>query len=129
MTVRVLVAEDHPTMREAVRMVLAGEGYDVADAPDGAVALEAIAAAPPDVLVLDLHMPVLDGAQVLAALRSDGATAGLPVIVITADGEEGRAAAERSGADAYVTKPFDPVALLRTIERVLAADGRSAASP
>ena len=129
MTIRVLLAEDHPTMRDAVRLVLAGEGYDVEDAPDGAVALQRIAASPPDVLVLDLHMPVLDGAQVLEALRADAATASLPVIVITADGEEGRAAAERSGADAYVTKPFDPVALLRTIERVLAADGRSATSP
>ena len=71
MAARVLLAEDHPTMREAVRMVLAGEGYRVTEAADGAAALAAIAEAVPDVIVLDLHMPVMDGAEVLSAVRAE----------------------------------------------------------
>jgi CheY-like chemotaxis protein len=99
MGARVLLVEDHPTMREAVRMVLAGEGYEVIEASDGAGALEEVARERPDVMVLDLHMPVLDGAAVLASLRAAPATADLPVIVVTADGEEGRMAARHLGAD------------------------------
>jgi CheY-like chemotaxis protein len=126
MTTRVLLAEDHPTMREAMRMVLAGEGYAVTEAADGAAALAAIGDGAPDVLILDLHMPEMDGAEVLAAVRSDPTTAELPVIVVTADGDEGREAARRLGADEYVTKPFDPAALLRTLARVLGAAGSPA---
>ena len=123
---RVLIAEDHATMREAMRMVLAQEGYAVAEAGDGAAALRSIGEGRPDVLVLDLHMPVMDGAEVLEVLRSDPATTGLPVIVVTADDEEGRELARRLGADEYVTKPFDPAALLATVARVLAGAGSPA---
>jgi two-component system alkaline phosphatase synthesis response regulator PhoP len=123
MAARVLLVEDHPTMREAVRMVLASEGYVVTEASDGVAALAEVARARPDVMVLDLHMPVLDGAAVLGRLRADPLTADLPVIVVTADGEEGRMVARRLGADEYVTKPFDPAALLRMIARVLARAG------
>jgi CheY-like chemotaxis protein len=119
---RVLIAEDHPTMRDAVRMVLESEGYEVRGVGDGAAALAAIDEVRPDVLVLDLHMPVIDGVGVLDALRADPATADLPVIVITADGEEGRLAARSLGADDYVTKPFDPASLLASVARALAAD-------
>ena len=129
MAARVLLAEDHPTMREAVRMVLAGEGYEVVEAADGAAALAQIGRETPDVVVLDLHMPVLDGAEVLTALRADPVTAAIPVIVVTADGDEGRAAARTMGADEYVTKPFDPGALLRTLARVLGGDAPPAGSP
>ena len=128
MTARILVAEDHPTMREAVRMVLAGEGYEVIDVADGAAALSQIARSRPDAVVLDLHMPVLDGADVLADLRARPETATLPVIVVTADGDEGKDAARRLGADEYITKPFDPGALLRTVARVLAGGAPPAAS-
>ena len=123
---RVLIAEDHATMREAMRMVLAQEGYAVAEAGDGAAALRSIGEGRPDVLVLDLHMPVMDGAEVLEVLRADPATTGLPVIVVTADDEEGREFARRLGADEYVTKPFDPAALLATVARVLAGAGSPA---
>ena len=113
-------------MRTAMRMVLAGEGYVVEEAGDGAAALHRISRERPDVVVLDLHMPVMDGAAVLRAVRSQGSTRGLPMIVVTADGEEGREAAELLGADAYVTKPFDPAGLLATVARVLAAGGSPA---
>jgi DNA-binding response OmpR family regulator len=120
---RVLLVEDHPTMRGAVRMILEAEGYDVSEAADGTTALEAIRRAPPDLVVLDLNIPGISGEEVLREVKSDPATAAVRVVVATAEGEEGRAAALRLGADEYVTKPFGPTVLLRTIARVLEGSG------
>jgi CheY-like chemotaxis protein len=120
---RILIVEDHPTMREAMRLVLEGEGFEIDEAADGQLALERIRLAPPDLLFLDLNIPGTSGADVLHAVKADPVTASVRVIVVTATGEEGRAAAMRLGADEYFTKPFSPTALLRTVERVLAADG------
>jgi len=121
MATRILIVEDHPTMREAMRLVLEGEGFDIDEAADGHLAMERIRLAPPDLLFLDLNIPGASGAEVLHAVKTDPATAAIRVIVVTATGEEGRAAALRLGADEYFTKPFSPTALLRTVERVLAA--------
>jgi CheY-like chemotaxis protein len=122
MATRILIVEDHPTMREAMRLVLEGEGFVIDEAADGHLAMERIRLAPPDLLFLDLNIPGFSGAEVLRAVKTDPATASMRVIVVTATGEEGRAAALRLGADEYFTKPFSPTALLRTVERVLAAD-------
>ncbi len=121
MATRILIVEDHPTMREAMRLVLEGEGFDIDEAADGHRAMERIRLAPPDLLFLDLNIPGFSGAEVLHAVKTDPATAAMRVIVVTATGEEGRAAALRLGADEYFTKPFSPTALLRTVERVLAS--------
>ena len=121
MSTRILIVEDHPTMREAMRLVLEGEGFDIDEAADGHLAMERIRLAPPDLLFLDLNIPGTSGVEVLHAVKTDPATAAMRVIVVTATGEEGRAAALRLGADEYFTKPFSPTALLRTVERVLAA--------
>ena len=117
---RILIVEDHPTMREAMRLVLEGEGLVIEEAADGETALAAIHASPPDLLFLDLNIPGTSGTGVLEAVRADPAFADVRVIVVTAAGEEGRAEALRLGADEYFTKPFSPTALLRTVERVLA---------
>jgi two-component system, cell cycle response regulator DivK len=119
--VRILIVEDHPTMREAMRLVLEGEGYEVSEATDGPEALEAIRGALPDLVFLDQHLPGQSGGEVLQAIRADPRTAGVRVIVVTADGEEGRAPAMRQGADAYVVKPFGPEALLATVTRLLSS--------
>ena len=121
MPTRILIVEDHPTMREAMRLVLEGEGFAIDEAADGQGALDRIRAAPPDLLFLDMNIPGTSGADVLAAVKDDPMTARVRVIVVTATGEEGRADALRLGADEYFTKPFSPTALLRTVERVLAA--------
>lgn len=110
-------------MREAMRLVLEGEGFEIDEAADGVVAMERIRRLPPDLLFLDMNIPGTSGTDVLEAVKADPATAGVRVIVVTATGEEGRAAALRLGADEYFTKPFSPTALLRTVERVLATDG------
>ena len=120
---RILIVEDHPTMREAMRLVLEGEGFQIEEAADGETALAAIHASPPDLLFLDLNIPGTSGTGVLEAVRADPALADVRVIVVTAAGEEGRAEALRLGADEYFTKPFSPTALLRTVEQVLAGGG------
>jgi two-component system phosphate regulon response regulator PhoB len=117
---RILIVEDHPTMREAMRLVLEGEGFSIDEAADGRSALDGVRRDPPDLIFLDLNIPGTSGADVLAALKGDPTTADIRVIVVTATGEEGRAQAIRLGADEYFTKPFSPTALLRTVERVLA---------
>jgi two-component system phosphate regulon response regulator PhoB len=120
MGARILIVEDHPTMREAMRLVLEGEGFTIEEAADGRTALESVRAHPPDLVFLDLNMPLASGADVLAEIKGDPATRSVRVIVVTAAGEEGRASAMKLGADDYFTKPFSPIALLKTVERVLA---------
>jgi CheY-like chemotaxis protein len=119
MAARILIVEDHPTMREAMRLVLDGHGYTIEEAGDGETALERIRSAPPDLVFLDLHIPGIDGAEVLRGIRDDALTRGVHVIVVTATGEEGKAEALALGADGYVTKPFNPVALLETVRAAL----------
>jgi DNA-binding response OmpR family regulator len=116
---RILVVEDHPTMRDAMRLVLEGEGFAIDEASDGESALEMVRADPPDLVFLDLNIPGVSGTDVLSALKGDPATASVSVIIVTATGEEGRERVIRLGADEYFTKPFSPLALLGTVERVL----------
>jgi CheY-like chemotaxis protein len=116
---RILIVEDHPTMRGAMRLVLEEGGYRIAEAADGVGALAMVRDDPPDLVFLDLHVPGMSGADILAAIRSDPAAARTRVIVVTADGEEGRERALALGADAYFTKPFSPAALLTTTAQVL----------
>lgn len=117
MTERMLIVEDHPTMREALRLVLESEDLEIVEAGDGTTALELARREPPDLVLLDLHIPGTSGEEVLAALKADPSTARARVIVVTATGEEGRARALAVGADAYFTKPFSPSALLQAVEQ------------
>lgn len=114
-----MIVEDHPTMREAMRMVLEHEGFDIREAGDGQAALAMARERPPDLLFLDLNIPGTSGAEVLRVLKSNPHTADVRVIIVTATGEEGRDYVLSLGADEYFTKPFSPLALLRTVEKVL----------
>ena len=116
---RILIVEDHPTMREAMRLVLEGEGFDIDEASDGTGALARVRRDPPDLVFLDMNIPGSTGAEVLSSIKADPATSGVRVIIVTADGEEGRERAIGLGADEYFTKPFSPITLLQTVERVL----------
>ena len=115
----ILIVEDHPTMREAMRMVLEHEGFDIREASDGQIALDMARKRPPDLMFLDLNIPGTSGAEVLQVLKADPDTADVRVIIVTAVGEEGRDYVLSLGADEYFTKPFSPLALLRTVEKVL----------
>jgi DNA-binding response OmpR family regulator len=117
----IMIVEDHPTMREAMRLILEHEGFEIREAPDGAAALAMARAQPPDLMFLDLNIPGTSGADVLSELKGDPATKDVRVIIVTATGEEGRDFVLSLGADEYFTKPFSPTALLRTVERVLQA--------
>ncbi|MEP7059745.1 MAG: response regulator [Actinomycetota bacterium] len=117
---KILIVEDHQTMREAMRLVLEPEGFDIREAADGPGALATIRQDPPDLVFLDLNIPGSSGSDVLRELKSDPATAGVRVIIVTATGEEARQRVLKLGADGYFTKPFSPIALLRTVEQVLA---------
>ena len=117
---KILIVEDHQTMREAMRLVLEPEGFDIREAADGAAALAAVQEDLPDLVFLDLNIPGSSGSEVLQQLKSDPATSGVRVIIVTATGEEGKQRIMGMGADGYFTKPFSPIALLRTVEQVLA---------
>ena len=119
MRARILIVDDHPTMREAMRLVLDDEGFTVDEAADGARALELVARDRPDLVLLELNMPGISGPDLLEALKASRVTSGIPVVVVTAEEEEGRRAAMQAGAEDYLTKPFSPHALVRTVERVL----------
>jgi CheY-like chemotaxis protein len=116
---RILIVEDHPTMREAMRLVLEREGFDIDEASDGDQALVAVRERPPDLVLLDMSIPGASGPEVLSAVKDDPNTSEIRVIVVTATGEEGRAAALAGGADHYFTKPFSPIALLQAVEEVI----------
>ena len=116
---RILIVEDHPTMREAMRLVLEGEGFVIEEAADGERALSLINAEPPDLVFLDMNIPGSSGTEILGLIKGSPLTADVRVIIVTADGEEGRERAMALGADTYFTKPFSPITLLQTVERVL----------
>ena len=92
---RVLVVDDHEMLRSGVSLALAAAGYEVDSAADGLAALAAVSHTRPDLVVLDLRMPVLDGYATLARLRADPATAAIPVVIATAaDDQRSRSLAE-----------------------------------
>ena len=121
-TTRVLVVDDTASVRQLIRVNLELDGYEVHEAVDGQDCLERIADVCPDVITIDVVMPRLDGYATVAALRADPATAELPVVMVTTQGQAAdlRRAAE-VGVDAHVGKPFDPDSLAGTVARVLAA--------
>jgi DNA-binding response OmpR family regulator len=126
---RVLIIEDDPNVSEVVARYLEREGYRVERVSDGALGLERALADPPDLVVLDLMLPSLDGLEVCRQLR---ATAPVPVIMLTARGEEAdRIAGLELGADDYVAKPFSPRELTARVKAVLrrAAGAMSSVPP
>lgn len=121
---RILVAEDSPVNLALLTDLLELHGHEVLVARDGAEALEAARRERPDLVLLDLMMPRVDGFTVARALKGDPATRGLPVVALTAlamDGDERRA--REAGCDAYVTKPIDTRALPGLLAGLLAPAG------
>ena len=111
---RVLVVDDDAGIREFVRQALGEEGYDVRQAATGAEALEFLAGGQPDLILLDVRMPGVDGWQVLDELRS-AAGPQTPVVVMTASWT-GQDRALQSGAQGYLAKPFELVDLLNCVD-------------
>ncbi|MDQ1374474.1 MAG: hypothetical protein QOJ09_1812 [Actinomycetota bacterium] len=120
MPATVLVVDDDPVIQKLLRVNFEMEGYNVLSAPDGAEGLEQARSANPDVIILDVMMPKMNGLEVLAALKADAGTDSIPVILLSAKAQAGdvQAGLDR-GADAYVTKPFDPLDLLERVGQFL----------
>jgi CheY-like chemotaxis protein len=117
----VLLVDDDPLILEILRTILDLEEFAVTTVSDGRQALDSVASARPDVVVCDVMMPEVDGFEVCRTLKSQPATADLPVILLTArDRPEDRRAGEDAGCDAYLTKPFSPLQLIDVIREVRA---------
>jgi two-component system cell cycle response regulator DivK len=132
MPTRILIADDYDDNRELLRLMLENAGYSVRETRDGRELIEAARAELPDVALIDLSMPVLDGWRALSELRSDERTRTLPCVAVTAFAAEiDRQRALAAGFDAYVTKPFRSADLVEVVERLVgdgARDGDRATS-
>jgi DNA-binding response OmpR family regulator len=129
---RVLLVEDERDIVELVRYQLEKEGMRVAHAADGALALRLCRQDPPDVVILDVMLPGLDGLEVCRALRRDPETRRLPVIMLTAKADEvDRVVGLELGADDYVVKPFSPRELVARVRALLrrTRDGEAGPAP
>jgi DNA-binding response OmpR family regulator len=112
----VLVVDDEPTILELVRFTLEDEQVAVIEASDGVQALEKARAAHPDLILLDVQMPRLDGFEVCRRLREDPTLAGVRIVMLTAAGQEtDRARGMAAGVNDYLTKPFSPLALFALV--------------
>lgn len=120
MSSTILIAEDHDDNRELLRLLLLGAGYDVREAKDGSECLTLAREQPPDLIVIDLSMPVMDGWAVFRELKTDQRTRAIPCMAVTAHAELDRNDALETGFSAYVSKPFSGDDLLKAVATVLA---------
>ena len=119
---RVLVVDDEPMVREVLTRYLAHDGFEVSAAGDGQAALEQIRERPPDIVLLDLMLPRLNGLDVLRSMRLDGG--GMPVIILSAKASEReRIEGLKLGADDYVVKPYSPAEVVARVHAVLRRAG------
>lgn len=118
---RVLLADDDSGLRRLVSATLGSADFELLQAIDGEEALQLARSSSPDLVLLDVNMPRLDGFEVCRALKRDPATADIKVVMLTARGAEtDRARAREAGADDYFVKPFSPVQLLNRVYALLA---------
>ncbi len=118
--IRILVAEDNAVNRELLRELLETRGYTVFEACDGQEALHMIEQAQPELLLLDIGMPVLDGFAVIRRIRENPRLALLPVVAVTAYAMRGdREKILKSGFDGYLSKPLNPSSLTEELDRLL----------
>ena len=125
----ILIVDDDPDAQKLLSLILSKAGFQTATADNGPEALARLGQALPDLLILDVMMPGMDGFEVLRRVRSNPATAHIPVIMLSAKGEvRDRVMGLRTGADDYIPKPADPLELVARIEAVLARIQRGGAA-
>jgi len=116
----ILIVDDEPPILDLVRFTLEDAEVRVVEASDGVEALALARRLRPDLILLDVHMPRLDGLEACRQIRRDPALAQTPIVRLTAAGQEAdRARGREAGADEYLTKPFSPLALLALVEALV----------
>jgi DNA-binding response OmpR family regulator len=120
-TARILCIEDNPEMIDLIRLILERRGFEVEGAVGGREGLSAVLRDPPDLILLDLMMPDIDGWELYRQIRARGDLRDIPVIVVTAKAEDidRVLGLQVAGVDAYITKPFAPKELVARVERAL----------
>ena len=122
MTARVLIVEDEESILLSLEFLLRKEGHDVVSARDGAAALRALEQQPPDLVLLDVMLPLIDGFEVCASIRTNPALSHTRIMLVTARGREAEIARGMAlGADAYLTKPFSTRELMEKVRALLGA--------
>jgi DNA-binding response OmpR family regulator len=122
MATRVLITEDEPNIAESLTFILNREGYDVSTVFDGEAALQRLRSDPPDIMILDVMLPKLNGFEVLKLVKADPALKALPVMILTAKGQtHDRRMAEEIGASAFITKPFSNRDIIEQVGRLARA--------
>ena len=117
---RILIVEDNATSRELLRAVLEKQGYSIIEASDGEEALQQLKQSTPDLVLLDLQIPIRNGYDVLKAIRGDESLARLPVVALTASAMRGdREKALAAGFTGYIAKPVGPTQLRDEVRRLL----------
>ena len=128
MAPRILIVDDEPNIVISLEFLMKREGYEVAIAPDGEAALDALAAAVPDLVILDVMLPKLNGFDVCRRMRADPRWRAIKVLMLTAKGRDSEVQKGLGlGADLYVTKPFSTKDLVVQVRQLLAATGPAAA--
>jgi|SRR5580658_626249 two-component system cell cycle response regulator DivK len=120
MSKRILVVDDQPDNRQIIRDLLAATDYELTEAEDGEQALAAVAKQRPDLILMDIQLPIMDGYEATRRIKADPASRSIPIIAVTSyalSGEEQKARA--AGCDDYVTKPYSPRLLLARIREFL----------
>jgi two-component system, cell cycle response regulator DivK len=123
MTKRILVVEDQEDNRRIIRDLVSSVGYALIEASDGAAGVRLAKEERPDLILMDIQLPVLDGYEATRRIKADPLLSHIPIIVVTSyalSGDEAKAKA--AGSDAYVAKPFSPRQLLATIRKFLGDD-------
>lgn len=121
---RILIADDEPRIRDLLRIVLESRGFMTAEAEDGEAALRAFASFSPDLVILDVMMPGMDGLECCRKLRS---VSDCPILMLTAKGEDyDQVEGLECGADDYIIKPFTPMVLAARVQALLRRSGRDA---
>ncbi len=120
MTKRILVVEDQADNRQIIRDMLAGTDYEIVEAENGEEALAAVAKQRPDLILMDIQLPVMDGYTATRRIKADPALRSIPIIAVTSyalSGEDKKA--REAGCDAYIPKPYSPRELLAKVRQYL----------
>ena len=119
-TTRILAVDDSPSMRDMVRIALCSAGFDVTSASDGQEGLDIARRLDFDLVLSDVNMPVMDGIQLIRALRAETAYRHTPILMLTTESSvERKKEGKEAGATGWIVKPFDPAQLVATMHRVL----------